>query len=72
MERITRQHVQEYFSAQLQKILGGSTAEKSSNDTGIPQTKINAWINGRSLPKLEEFITIYRYFNCKAKYFLGY
>lgn len=45
------------------------TAYKVSKDTGIAQSVISDWKNGRSKPKFDKLLTLAKYFNVPVEYF---
>lgn len=47
------------------------TAYRLSKETGIPQSMIGRWKQGRQIPTLEKVGVLAEYFNVPTDYFLG-
>lgn len=59
----------EKFAELLEKT--NKTAYKVSKDTGIAQSVLSDWKNGRSKPKTEKLKILADYFGVSIEYFLG-
>lgn len=49
----------------------GITAKTLSLETGIPQSTITDWKNGRTVPPIDKFFAIANYLNLSVDYLLG-
>lgn len=58
----------------LKKLLDsrGITPYRLSKDTGIGQTTLSDWKNGRSQPKIDKLIKLANYFDVPITYFIEY
>lgn len=45
------------------------TTYQVSKDTGIAQSVLSNWKNGRSKPKFDKLLTLAKYFNVPVEYF---
>lgn len=59
----------EIFEQLLQK--NGVTSYKVSKDTGISQTTLSSWKNGKITPKVDKLQKIADYFNVTVDYLMG-
>lgn len=59
----------EKFAELLEKT--NKTAYQVSKDTGIAQSVLSDWKNGRSKPKTEKLKILADYFGVSIEYFLG-
>lgn len=48
----------------------GITAYKVAKDTGISQTTLSDWKNGRANPKADKLLLLAEYFGVTVEYFL--
>ena len=48
----------------------GDTIYQVSKDTGIPQSTLYEWKDGKYTPKVDKLVILARYFNVPIEYFI--
>ncbi len=50
----------------------GSTFEQLETDISLSHSTVQAWLNKKSLPTLENLVRMAAYFHCSVDYFIGH